>query len=135
VQTVLFLCPHGAAKSVLAAAYFENLAEQRGLSLHADYAGTVPDAEVSHAVAELLRAEGLRFSLHPPRQATSEDLRSTCHVVSMGCEVSDLNDLCPPGVTLDHWDDVPPVSQNLLAAREAIRAHVESLINTFYEDN
>jgi hypothetical protein len=28
--TVLFMCPHGAAKSVLASAYFERLAKERG---------------------------------------------------------------------------------------------------------
>lgn len=44
--TVLFMCPHGAAKSVLASAYFERLAKERGLNVRVESAGTEPDATV-----------------------------------------------------------------------------------------
>lgn len=37
--TVLFMCPHGAAKSVLASAYFQHLAKERGLNVRVDSAG------------------------------------------------------------------------------------------------
>ena len=36
---VLFMCPHGAAKSVLASAYFQRLAKERGLNVIVDSAG------------------------------------------------------------------------------------------------
>ena len=42
--TVLFMCPHGAAKSVLASAYFKQLAAARGLRVRVDAAGTEPAA-------------------------------------------------------------------------------------------
>ena len=42
--TILFMCPHGAAKSVLASAYFQRLAKERGLNVHVASAGTEPDA-------------------------------------------------------------------------------------------
>lgn len=125
-RTVLFLCTHGAAKSVLAAAYFRRLAAQRGLDVHSDAAGTEPDDEVSPAVAELLRAEGVDVTSFRPRRVTSEDLATADQVVSLGC---DLENLTLPGVTVIRWDNVPPVSVNLLAARDAIRAHVESLLD------
>ena len=38
--TVLFMCPHGAAKSVLASSYFERLAKERGLNVRVESAGT-----------------------------------------------------------------------------------------------
>src|SRR4029453_17394056 len=44
---VLFVCLHGAAKSVVAAAHFRRLASARGLSISAVAAGTEPDAEVA----------------------------------------------------------------------------------------
>jgi protein-tyrosine-phosphatase len=44
--TVLFMCPHGAAKSVLASAYFQREAKAREVVS----AGTDPSAEVSPAV-------------------------------------------------------------------------------------
>src|SRR5919198_3447437 len=40
---VLFVCVHGAAKSVIAAAHFRKLAAARGISIDAVAAGTEPD--------------------------------------------------------------------------------------------
>ena len=40
---VLFMCPHGAAKSLMASAYFQKLAKERGLNVRVDSAGTEPD--------------------------------------------------------------------------------------------
>lgn len=37
--TILFMCPHGAAKSVLASAYFKRLAKERGRT----YASSLPE--------------------------------------------------------------------------------------------
>ena len=34
-QTIIFLCPHNAAKSVIAAAYWARLAAQRGIAMRA----------------------------------------------------------------------------------------------------
>lgn len=55
-RSVLFVCLHGAAKSVLAAADFERLAAERGLDLVADSAGTEPDPEIAPGVVAALRA-------------------------------------------------------------------------------
>src|SRR5262250_858896 len=46
---VLFVCLHGAAKSVVAAAHFRRLAAARGLSMDAVAAGTEPDPELAGA--------------------------------------------------------------------------------------
>ena len=56
--TLLFLCPHNAAKSVLAAAYCQHLSAQGGLDVQVTSAGTEPDAAASPDVVALLRAEG-----------------------------------------------------------------------------
>ena len=49
-RTILFLCPHNAAKSVIAAAYFDQLAAGRGLLYRGDSSGTDPDERPSLAV-------------------------------------------------------------------------------------
>ncbi|NOT62115.1 MAG: hypothetical protein HOP19_18030, partial [Acidobacteria bacterium] len=41
--TILFICEHGAAKSVIAAAHFDKLAKARGLKYRAVFRGTNPD--------------------------------------------------------------------------------------------
>jgi hypothetical protein len=74
--TVLFMCPHGAAKSVLASAYFQRLAKERGLNVRVESAGTQPNAEVAPAVAShLVHAAGAR--LRPRTRRFSS--WSTCH--------------------------------------------------------
>ena len=65
--SVLFLCPHNAAKSVLAAAYFDRLAVERGLPFRADSAGTEPAEGPAPAVVAALQAEGIDVSGYRPR--------------------------------------------------------------------
>ena len=65
-NTILFLCPHHAAKSVIAQAYFNRLAQQHDLPFVADSAGTEPDVQISPQVAEMLLAEGMDVHDHQP---------------------------------------------------------------------
>jgi arsenate reductase len=123
---VLFLCPHNAAKSVQAAAYFDQHAAARGLPFRADSAGTDPDAHPSPAVVAALRDEGIDVASHRPRRVTAADLANAHRVVSLGC---DLGDLPQTDVRIDRWDDVPPASRDLAASRAAIRRHVDVLLH------
>src|ERR671910_3521153 len=90
-HTILFLCPHNAAKSVIAAAYFDRLARERGLGYRAASAGTSPDAAPSPAVVAMLRDEGIDVAGHRPRRLTAEDLISAHRVISLGCDPGDLD--------------------------------------------
>src|SRR5258705_11947677 len=69
-RSVLFVCLHGAAKSVLAAADFERLAAERGLAITADSAGTEPDPEIAPGVAAALQADGVDLDRRRPRRVT-----------------------------------------------------------------
>ena len=123
---VLFLCPHNAAKSVIAVAYFEAYAAGAGLQIGVDSAGTEPDAAVWPSVVEVLSEDGLEARVRPPRQVTAQDLEQAGMVISMGCELADL-----PGPTarpVERWDDLPLASQDLAASRDAIRSRVERLV-------
>jgi arsenate reductase (thioredoxin) len=127
VRTVLFLCPHNAAKSVIAAAYLERLAAERGVALRAASAGTDPDPGVSPGVAGALLAEGIDVRAHRPRHVTTEALVRASRVVALGC---DLGDIAPPGLVIERWDDVPSPSADLTGARAVIAAHVRRLVDT-----
>src|ERR1700704_3819177 len=56
---VLFVCLHGAAKSVIAAMHFQQMAARRGLRLGATFAGTEPDAAIAPRVVKELLSEGI----------------------------------------------------------------------------
>src|SRR5215213_9355169 len=126
VRTILLLCPHNAAQSVLAAAYFDQLARDRGLDFRAASAGTSPDAAPSPAVVALLRDEGIDVAGHRPRRLTTEDLIGAQRVISLGCDPADLDG---GSARVDRWDDVPPASRNLGASWAAIKRHLDELVN------
>jgi protein-tyrosine-phosphatase len=46
VPTLLFVCLHGSAKSLIAVEHFRRLAAQRGLAVQGDSAGIEPDADI-----------------------------------------------------------------------------------------
>ena len=124
-KTVLFVCLHGAAKSVLAAADFERMARQRGLGLRAGFAGTEPDSEIAPRVLAELLAEGVDLRDQRPRRVTRADVDDAWRVVSFGCE---LGDVAGPGVAVEQWDDVPAVSDDFRKARAAIDARLSKLL-------
>jgi protein-tyrosine-phosphatase len=125
-KQVLFMCPHGAAKSVLASAYFQRLAKERGLNVRVDSAGTDPDPEVGKAVAAHLTKSGYALPIEKPRRVNATDVEQADIVVSLGC---DLAGLPQPRGKLLKWDDVPGPSENFAAADQAIRKHVEALVD------
>jgi protein-tyrosine-phosphatase len=120
---VLFVCLHGAAKSVVGAAHFRRLAAARGLDIAAAAAGTEPDSELGAGAVKGLAAEGLRAAPSRPRPVTLYDLQSAARVVSFGCEVAPS-----AGQPVDQWD-VPNVSDGYAAARDSIVANVERLVS------
>ena len=58
-QVVIFVCEHGSAKSVVAAAHFNKLAKERNLPVRAISRGTNPDEEIAPIAASGLQADGL----------------------------------------------------------------------------
>jgi arsenate reductase (thioredoxin) len=124
--TILFMCPHGAAKSVLASAYFQRLAKERGLNVHVISAGTDPEPQVAPAVANHLTKNGYDVPVSKPRRVTDSDLSSADVVISIGC---DLKDLPTPRGTLMNWDDVPALSEDFARAEEKIRQRVIQLVD------
>ena len=125
-QKVLFVCLHGAAKNVLAAADFERMAKERGLPIVAEAAGTEPDPDIAPPVLAALGAEGVNMAGQKPRLVTREMAAGATRVVAFGCG---LGAAAPDGGKIEQWEDVPAVSAGLPAARAVIRAHLERLLD------
>ncbi len=123
---ILFICPHGAAKSVIATAYFRQQAALRGLPITATSAGTELEDRVPAPVIAMLKTEGVDVSGYRPRHVTREELSATGHIVSFGC---DLAGLTPPDRDVERWDDIPLVSEDIEGARAAIRSRVIGLLD------
>jgi arsenate reductase len=123
---VLFLCPHGAGKSVLASAYFQRLAKEKGLNVRVEARGTEPDPQVSPKVAEHLTKNGYRVPVATPQRVTPDELASADLVISLGCDVHGL--AVRPG-TLRQWDEVPGPGEDLAGADAAIERRVAELVD------
>jgi protein-tyrosine-phosphatase len=120
---VLFVCLHGAAKSVIAAAHFRRLAAARGLSMDAAAAGTEPDPELAPVAVKGLAGDGLVARPARPRPVTLYDLGTAARVVSFGCDLTSSK-----AGRIDQWE-VPAVSEGYAAARDRIVAHVDRLVS------
>lgn len=114
--TIVFVCEHGAAKSVIAATHFNQLAQQRGLNLRAVARGTKPEPEISQKTIEGLAKDGVAPTESAPQKLSIEDLKSAEQIISF-CE---LPAEYGKKVVVEQWDDIPPVSADYDKARDAI---------------
>ena len=126
--TILFVCQHGSAKSLIAAEYLNRVARSRGLALRGESMGVEPDRNVPAGVVAGLAADGIDVRDYVPRLVDSEHLDSASHVVSFACDIGAIH----AGVSsVERWDDLPMVSDGYARARDAIVARVESRLDTW----
>ena len=123
-RTVVFVCLHGAAKSLIAATLFQRLADERGLAVRSTFAGTEPDPAIQPNVVARLLEEGVDVRPLRPRRVTRDELASAWRVVSFGCDLAAL----APDARIERWDDVPAVSEDYGRARDVIAARVRMLL-------
>src|SRR5215470_9595342 len=124
--TVLFVCLHGSAKSVIAAEHFRRLAAARGVMVDAASSGTEPDSEIPPKVVQGLLASGIDVNGLRPHRVTRADLQNASRVITFGCE---LGELTPTGLAVERWDDVPAVSEDFNRARDVIVARVSRVLD------
>jgi arsenate reductase (thioredoxin) len=125
--SVLFVCVHNAGRSQMAAGWLRHLAGDRVEVLSA---GSEPADQVNPAATEAMREVGIDLGEAHPRILTTEDVRASDVVVSMGC-----GDACPvfPGKRYEDWELDDPAGQGLEAVRlirDDIRRRVEGLISS-----
>ena len=123
--TVLFVCLHGSAKSLIALEHFRRLAKERGVNVVADSVGLEPDTAIPPRVIEGLLNDGIDVRGRQPRGLTAADVAQASHVVTFAC---DLGALESTSARRERWNDVPAVGDGYKPARDAIVARVSSLL-------
>jgi arsenate reductase len=122
---VIFVCEHGAAKSVIATAYFNKLAAERGLPFRATFRGTNPDKDLSARAVEGLKADGLEIPSGQPATISDADVAGATHIFAIGCALPEK--VSRSGKSAD-WSDVPN-DQGYGPMRDAIVRHVKALLD------
>lgn len=120
--TVVFVCEHGAAKSVVAAAWFNKLAAEQHLPFHAIARGIAPQKELSESAVAGLQRDGVAFPSNKPLPLTDSDASNTVRLVALGP--------LPASMKLSHVDsfDVPAPNDGYDQSRDAILLHVKALL-------
>ena len=123
--SIVFVCEHGAAKSVIATAYFNKLAAERGLPYRATFRGVNPQDDVSVRALEGLKADGLVSPSGKPLVISDMDVQKATHIFAIGCTLPDKARLSGKS---DNWSDVPD-DQGYAPMRDAIVRHVKELLD------
>lgn len=125
IPIILFVCEHGAAKSVLAAAHFNRLAEAQDLDIRAIARGTNPSPVISEQTLQGLSKDGLAPTESEPQKLSLEDTRTAQYLVSF-CK---LPAEYTQGAIAEQWDGIPAVSENYERARDAIVERLHQLVS------
>jgi hypothetical protein len=72
-------------------------------------------------------ADGIDLRGQRPRRVSQGDVTRAWRVVAFGCDVGEV----AGGRPVEQWDDVPAVSAGLEAARSAIDARLEDLLDRY----
>jgi arsenate reductase (thioredoxin) len=122
---VLFVCEHGAARSVIAAAYFNKLATEKHLNYQAVFRGTSPDPSLTPGTIKGLVKDGFDIEAWKPLSVTQADLNITSQVITFDCTLPTHLQLNKP---VSKWDGIPAISKDYDAARDEIVKHVKLLL-------
>ncbi|MFJ9839257.1 arsenate reductase ArsC [Kitasatospora sp. NPDC101155] len=127
VPSVLFVCVHNAGRSQMAAAFLTHLGGGR---VEVRSAGSAPADTVNPAVVEALAEVGIDISAETPKVLTTEAVRASDVVITMGC-----GDACPyfPGKQYLDWKLDDPAGQGIDAVRP-IRDEIERRIRGLLAD-
>jgi len=123
--TVLFVCIHNAGRSQMAAGYMRALS---GGAVQVRSGGSEPGDQINPMAIAAMAEEGIDISEGIPQLMTTEQVRDSDVVITMGC-----GDVCPifPGKRYEDWELVDPKGKSIdevRPIRDDIKARVAALL-------
>ena len=122
---VLFVCIHNAGRSQMAAGYARSLSNG---AVDVLSGGSEPGDQINPIAIQAMAEEGIDISEAVPQLMTTEQVRESDVVITMGC-----GDVCPifPGKRYEDWELTDPKGkaiEEVRAIRDDIRGRVERLL-------
>ena len=129
--TVLFVCIHNAGRSQMAAGYMTALS---GGAVEVRSGGSEPGNEINPIAIQAMAEEGIDISRAVPQLMTTEQVRDSDVVITMGC-----GDVCPifPGKRYEDWELVDPRGKSIddvRPIRDDIKRRIEALLAEILPD-
>jgi len=122
IKTIVFVCEHGGARSIIASLYFNKMAKENHIQYRSVFRGLVPDSVITTQTAAGLRADGFETTPLTPLALSAQDFSKDILLISLDCK--------PPSTfqTYLTWNGIPPISENYVAARNEIVRRLNELI-------
>jgi protein-tyrosine-phosphatase len=123
--TVLFVCIHNAGRSQMAAGYMTALS---GGAVEVRSGGSEPGNQINPIAIQAMAEEGIDISRGVPQLMTTEQVRDSDVVITMGC-----GDVCPifPGKRYEDWELTDPAGKGIdevRTIRDDIKARIRALL-------
>jgi len=123
--TILFVCIHNAGRSQMAAGYARALS---GGAVEVLSGGSEPGDQINPMAVAAMAEEGIDISQAVPTLMTTEQVRESDAVITMGC-----GDVCPifPGKRYEDWELTDPKGKPLeevRVIRDDIKRRVQVLL-------
>jgi arsenate reductase len=125
VQTIVFVCEHGSAKSVIAATYFNRLAKEKNIPWQAVSRGTSPDPELSPKTKKLLAEDSLLDKTMVPKKFSQNDVDAAQQVI-LFCS---LPQTIQGNGKATHWE-VNAVNDDFQRLRDDIVSRITPLLDS-----
>jgi arsenate reductase len=130
-KKIIFVCEHGAAKSVIASTYFNKLAKERKLDYVAECRGTNPDAEVSPKAKEGLTADKVYDNKTKPKKLVASDVASAERVILFTSLPPDLK----TNVPTENWSNLEDIDADYSKRRDTIVKKINALLDSLERQN
>jgi arsenate reductase len=127
MKTVLFVCVHNAARSQMAEAFFNEMADGRHVGISA---GSQPAERVNPVAVEAMGELGIDISGARPKRLTADMIERADLVVTMGCG-ENVCPIVPKEVIVWELEDPSgkPIEE-VLSIRDQIMKLVRDLVDT-----
>ena len=124
--SVLFVCIHNAGRSPMAAGYLRELS---GGAVEVRSGGSEPGEQINPVAILAMAEEGIDISQAVPQLMTTEQVRQSDVVITMGC-----GDVCPifPGKGYQDWELTDPRGKTIdevRLIRDEIKTRIEKLLS------
>ena len=122
---VLFVCIHNAGRSQMAAGYMKALSHG---AVDVRSGGSEPGDQINPIAIQAMAEEGIDISEGVPQLMTTEQVRDSDVVITMGC-----GDVCPifPGKRYEDWELVDPKGKSIdevRPIRDDIKRRIQTLL-------
>ena len=125
-KKIIFVCEHGAAKSVIAASYFNKMAKERNLDYVAECRGTFPDSDVSPGVKDGLTKDKVFDHNIKPQKLLISDTATVERIILFTPLPPELK----TNIKTENWSNIQNVDAEYEKRRDAIIKKITELLDS-----